>query len=285
MTTNHLEQDIEIAKKILIGRPRSPSEIKQHDSIYPWSNEKIYKYYKYYDLTEKRALTITGSGDHAIYAAAAGAKEIDSIDKNRLAKYYASLKIASLITYDKDSFFSLFDIENKNAWFTNKFSLQDIKEFLNEEHYIFWNEIIKLNFFKERAISFFRSDGNPCSFEQHLNYKELQNTLSQTTINYHDINFKSFTKNCSQKYDAIFLSNISEWDDSKFDYPEAGLKILNPNGVLYDYRKLGSSYSSSSEPVTERIDCTEYAPVGTSEKVLIYRKNSDIYLSSERTKA
>lgn len=272
MTTNHLEHDIEIAKKILIGRTRSSSEIIGYDRIYPWSNENIYNYYKYYDLTEKRALTITGSGDHAIYAAAAGAKKIDSIDKNRLAKYYASLKVASLITYDKDSFFSLFDIKNRSAWFTNKFSLQDIKEFLNEEHYIFWEEVTKLQFFKERAMSFFRWDGDPHSFEEFLNYKELQNALSQTTINYLDIDFRKFAKNCKQKYDGIFLSNISEWDDTNFDYPKAGLKTLNPNGVLYDYRKFRSGYSSSGEPIEKRITCSDYSTFGNNEKVLIYRK-------------
>ena len=85
----NLESDITIAKKLLYRQPLDMEERMHYGQIYPFSNEDIGCYYDYYDLKDKKALCITSSGDHIIYASQGGATEIDAFDRNRLCKYYA----------------------------------------------------------------------------------------------------------------------------------------------------------------------------------------------------
>ena len=83
-------------------------DYSKYSNIYPWTNENIKSYYNYKDLTDKTALCITSSGDHILYAAASGATDIDSFDKNRLCKYYSALKIATILAYSEKDFNKVF---------------------------------------------------------------------------------------------------------------------------------------------------------------------------------
>ena len=65
-----LEKDIEVATKLLRGKPLEYDERNNYGQLYPWTNENIKSYYNYKDLTDKTALCITSSGDHILYAAA-----------------------------------------------------------------------------------------------------------------------------------------------------------------------------------------------------------------------
>ena len=154
---SNLQRDIEAAFYLL-----NTKKCVDTYKLYPWSNERIFKYYKYYDLTNKKAMCITGSGDHALYAIAAGASEAHCVDKNFLCKYYQALKIALILTYDEKYFFELFKNRGK-ILLINKDNLNDAKEFLDEEKFIFWNEIINSRVFR-RNKRLFRTDGFPNKF-------------------------------------------------------------------------------------------------------------------------
>lgn len=228
MTRKQLKKDIDVAIKLLYGEALNKEEQLHYNQIYPWSNEGIDEYYNYYTLKQKRVLTITASGDHIIYATSAGAKEIDSIDINRLSKYYAALKIASIKAYTEDEFIDKFMIEiNPNLF--------DIKPFLSENEFTFWQEIMATNKFNSNYFSFFRTDGEPKPIN--IDYNQTKKLLEKTKINYFDISFDKFVKQHQQGYDAIFLSNIIEWDDDRTaeTYIKKALELSNPNGIIYDY--------------------------------------------------
>ena len=147
MSKLELDKDIKMALKILYNEPLTIEEMNFYNKIYPWSNENINAYYNYYDLTNKNALCITSSGDHLLYAIAAGAKDIDAFDMNRLSKYYSALKIALILAYDEKNFFKHFTNKH-NHFISNKINLNNIKYFLCEDYFIFWEELLNTKAFK-----------------------------------------------------------------------------------------------------------------------------------------
>lgn len=74
------------------------------DKTYKWTNE-LMKLYPQDDFNDKKILTITASGDHALEAVLNGAKDIDSIDINIFSKHFSELKIAMIKKYDHMDFF------------------------------------------------------------------------------------------------------------------------------------------------------------------------------------
>lgn len=263
MKKQELIQDIEIALKILYEIRLTAEEMIHYNKVYPWSNEAISTYYNYYDLANKSALCVTGSGDHLIYAAAAGAKEIDAFDKNRLCKYYSALKIALMKTYDEKTFFSHFPYK-RDCILSKKIDLTSIKDFLDEDFFTFWNEIINTKAFKKNKY-LFRADVGEChKFD--INYNLIKQSLFQTKIHYYDMNDNEFAKYTAKKYDAIFLSNMLEWIESMRRYITFHnyKNLLNDNGVLYDYyiKRDRKSISPRFEDYEAKFD----------NCVLVYRK-------------
>lgn len=277
MIKSELEQDINTALKILYLEPLTDEEQQLYNKLYPWSNEGISNYYKYYDLTNKKALCITGSGDHLLYAAAAGATEIDSFDKNRLCKYYTALKVALILSYNEINFFKHFVYKQK-CILSNNINLNHLKTYLSDDYFIFWEQIINTKAFKTNKY-LFRFDGFPSKFN--LDYKQLQKALSKTKINYYDMNAQEFLDYTENTYDAIFLSNILEWmSPTNRTILSQFYHLLNDNGVLYDYhlKRTNSSSCSSSSPIikpeTQIITSPGIPGIEelSNQKVLVYRK-------------
>lgn len=231
-----LEKDIEIAVKLLDRKPLDEEERKNYGQLYPWSNENIKSYYKYKDLTDKSALCITSSGDHILYAAASGAKYIDAFDKNRLCKYYSALKIATILAYDEKEFYKIF-CQKRKRMLSHKINIEELKSLIDEECYIFWGELIKEKSFKKNDL-LFRYDGVWGYQTIGLDYNDLKESLKNTKINYYDMNAKDFLEYTQKKYDAIFLSNISEWEGSEYSayvLIRDFITLLKEDGALYDY--------------------------------------------------
>lgn len=270
-----LEQDIEVALKILYKEPLTQYEKTHYDYLYPWTNEGINYYYNHTDLTKKKALTITASGDHPIYASLAGATEIDAIDINRLAKYYSAFKIAALLAYNEEQFYKRFNIESQSLINPN-FKLEELRSFLEPDYFTFWQEITKTEAFKKN-IRIFITDYGALQFP--IEYEKVQDHLHNTKINYYDISYDEYTKICKKKYDAIFLSNIAEWDNTT-TYPNKGYTLLNKAGVIYDYyinRPLTIPQNNDIFKTIEDIICREQETNSKKNQalyhgVLVYKK-------------
>lgn len=266
----NLETDINVARKMLYEQPLTTEESKYYGWIYPFSNEMLNHYYNYYDLNNKNALCITSSGDQIIYASANGAKEIDAFDKNRFCKYYSALKIAIILAYNEKEFYKIFCQKPKRL-LSKKIDIEFIKNFLSEECYIFWKELTKERNFKNNDV-LFTKDGIFGRRTLTLNYNLLKTALPKSKINYYDMTAKDFRQYINKKYDAIFLSNILEWEWDDYDRKSlltSYLELLNENGVLYDYymrRSLCSSIPSYAK--NEALENN----IGTiGSRVLIYR--------------
>lgn len=232
MINKELERDINTALKFLYKVPLTDEEKTIYDRIYPWSNEPIFRYYDRYDLEDKKTLCITSSMDHALYATNAGAKDIDCIDRNRLCKYYAALKIALIKAYNEENFFEHFSPKGRRI-LTKKLNITAVSPFLSDDEYTFWNELMNAKAFKFNK-RLFRDDGFPLRFL--LDYEALRQQLRDIKINYFDADIRNLKNITEDKYDAIFLSNVLEWENeekrTKLFYKIYDL--LNKDGLLYD---------------------------------------------------
>ena len=225
MLKEKVYDDIKIAKEIL-----DLSTYALDCAIYTFTNEKIEKYYKYKDLTNKNTLCITASGDHILYAILAGSNNITATDINPLAKYFVKLKIAIIKCYDEKYFKELI---NPFWGVSKKINLNDLKEYLDDETFYFWKTILK---YTNYDSGLYRTDsGNSNSYP---NYGILKEKLFNTQIVYYDYDIRTLEEEHSNKYDAVFLSNIMDWLNhcSPYLVLEEISRYLTDEGLIYDVK-------------------------------------------------
>lgn len=229
------------------------------DLLYLSTNERLDLYYEN-DLKDKRVLTVTASGDHALNAAFAGSKDITSFDINRIAKYYAGLKVAMVKRYINSSFLesmdflfgyfnSFFNDKNKTILFSNL--LKDLSNYLTDDQKKFWDLFLDIvsegNGHITQRFSYYDSmssfiENNVWTKER--NYLQLKENLNDCSINYVDSNVNNLRKMTFGKFDLIYLSNILgrmfKNQDKLLIYLR---KMLNNNGMIYDYDWGTNTYS------------------------------------------
>lgn len=258
--TNYLENDIKAAINIINGNYQTIDR-KIYRPIYPWTNERIDQYIADYNLEEKKVLTITSSFDHALHSINHGAKSIDCFDINRLCKYYADLKQALILRYDKDLVNKILNFTQNNEDLSHYkinpyFSLEDIKDlFIMPESYIFWSVIINNPAFNKNNYRLFRNDGNPTNKLPPL--LELKEQLKTTSINFFDFDIENINTylDDSHKYDIVFLSNILDFYKEDTEIINIIMNKLNDNGLIFDYHIKKRNRTHSLEAI-KTIECS-----------------------------
>ena len=252
-----LEKDIlraiDMIKSSTIFREKY-DEMKEYSRIYQNTTENIKSYMPYLKGNYQSALLPTASGDHQLEAILDGINEITCFDINRLAKYFVELKFCAIKNLLKDEFiyFMYEDMLNKDVF-------DYIKDSLNEDIRIFWEELYKKYSIDTIRSGLFRHLGvvdgklikgndfykycvdNFTRYTNEDNYKLLQDRLENVNIKYMDANLLSLAKNLNKKYDLINLTNIYEhvnhdiFTDGDIDFANALEKIipyLNEDGKL-----------------------------------------------------
>ena len=135
---------------------RCNRELKYADTyslMYTFTTENISGYIKYFDLKDKKLLTVGSSGDQILNAYMCGAKDITLLDINEFSKYYIYLKICAILTLDYLEFQKFFflhgydideDYYNKNRFnvsvFDNK--IKSTLRLYDYEAYLFFEELL-----------------------------------------------------------------------------------------------------------------------------------------------
>ena len=244
-----LEEDIKKAIDI-ITKKTPGTNMDEYCKLYLNTTENLKAYMPCFDIQCKKALLPTSSGDHQLEAILDGVTNITSFDINKLAKYFTELKFGAIKNFNQDDFirFMYKDTLNKEMF-------DYIKNSLNDDVRLFWEEILKYrnnyNLFHRVAIQ--QTDGNIINgiafceycannFIRYLeddNYKIVQNRLLNTQINYVDSNLLELPTKLDEKYDFIALSNIYEYinesifNDSAEKFAET-VKFLISNNLNND---------------------------------------------------
>lgn len=211
--------------------------------VYSWTNEE-FQMYPIDNLNDKKVLTITSSGDHALDAILKGAKNIDSIDINVFCKYYSALKIAMIKKYDYRKFYEMLkSFTSDDIDLCRMKILDEVSIFLTEREIDFWSKYSEFKEKSYRNIFYYQPfDSRLNSYGCEEKYNSLKEKLDDVIINYYDgdiIYSTDILKNKS--YDCIYLSNIlerieSEWkDEDRIAVLMKLKKLLNNDALIYNY--------------------------------------------------
>jgi len=220
--------------------------------IYLFATEKLEPLFNFKSSKTQKALTVTGSFDQALVLCLKGFTDIDCVDINPLAKYWAELKRAAILEFDYNQF--------KSFYFSTARPL-DYKQYLKLKQYLspsacqFWYSVyVKNNYFglnlKKSDLFVDRFNYNPEAYlencfylKNETSYYQLKDNLKTTEFKFQTQDLLSFWKPC-EIYDIIYLSNIADYIHKKWpnqDYMQLFQKnviskfkeCLQEKGVLF----------------------------------------------------
>ena len=217
--------------------------------VYAFSNEQLDGFFKEFDMTGKKLLTVGSSFDQALSAIFKGSTDVTVIDLNMYAKFFGELKMAAIKNLSFEDFrdFFTFDLS-----FTDYVRLQEdwdcyakLSHDLSKETQVFWDTLMydsdtylfrNMFHYEFRRVSKF--------YKNEEDYLKLQNILRTKKIktNFITAEFLNFPKMLKEKFDVIMLSNIrgyymnySPFYDVKKFYSVCKKlynKNLNPEGLM-----------------------------------------------------
>ena len=237
---------IQLASKVIEGYYTG----SMFNSIYPFTTENISGYIDEFDLKDKSLLTVGSSGDQVINAYFYGCNDVTLMDVNILTRYYYYLKVACILTLDRNEFFEFLRFidypkvfkKNYNAFNLNTF--EKIKPELMKidyESYLFWDTLLKKYEPIQIRKELFNDDEYRTTMIEKQNYYLLDNLMYKKCRNFikdkkptfiHDDVMNPVT---SKKYDNIWLSNICthlrEYHELRH-ITENMYNLLNDNGTM-----------------------------------------------------
>lgn len=189
--------------------------------IYTFTTENISSYLKYFDLKNKKLLTVGSSGDQILNAYYYGARDITLYDINIYAKYYVYLKIAAILSLNYKEFQEFFLKYKRNGYDNKKmFSIELLRKIkptlrlLDYESYLFFDELFCLYSSSRIREYLFDDDESRSSviqefnvyLQNEINYSQLKSIIK--TIKFKYINGDIFKDSIPGTFDNIILSNL-----------------------------------------------------------------------------
>ena len=238
--------------------------------LYPFTTENIGGYIKEFRLKDKSLLTVGSSFDQVLNATLYDCKDITLLDTCPFMKYYAYLKIASLLELDRNGFFRFLRYKNYPKTFKDNpllFNKEDYQKvfktlrFLDYESYLFWDELFQNYDSKTIRNEIFYSGEedkqkvietiNPY-LRIDYNYEETKKKIKKVKLEF--IQADLFQVKLNRSYDSIWLSNIGTHlmhHDKIMKMIEKMSIYLNENGkmlmsYLYD---TDESYRTGYYPI------------------------------------
>ena len=256
--------------RLFFGNPGNDL-FQKFDTTYLVTTENIAGYMP--PLNNQDVLTVCSCGDHFLNALFNGAKRIDLFDINEFTLAVLNLKIAAILSLNYEEFLTYFGIINRdrildyNLYLKIRSNLDNY--FVEVFDYLYKGCGCSGKYMIDYTSIFYRHEGNPdimisnCNYLSEGNFKSLKNILRSRDIYSRFIhsNVFSLCSKLDQKYDAIFLSNIPDYNDSKkvVNLVESLSQFLKEDGKLYFaylYRnKTLANYLEYEQYVMEHPNC------------------------------
>lgn len=200
--------------------------MEKFKSIYPFTTENIAGYMHNLDLTDKRIITVSASGDHALNAILKGCKDITCFDVNNQTKYYMQDKIQAILDLSYEDFIRYVLMDNK---FKDKYDLEF--KYFNPES-------------KKKCNMYLSKE----------NYQRLKELIKDVSIRYIDSNITDLK--IDEHYDYMFLSNIADYLSYiyKDNILERYYELLMNYLEYIDYIYMAYLYDINSQDKRSRID-------------------------------
>ena len=262
----------------------------KYGKLYFCTNENLKDYIP--DLTNKKVLTVSASGDHLLNCACEGATNIDTFDLNYYSSLYQELKIQAALNLDDDELYTFYECLYYPTYIRLRKKLsekaRELFDFLY--HNYSYNQIMNLLFYPRDVNS---NDVNKYYIDGRLNV--LRDNLKKLVHNHFHTNLYNLPYFLEDKYDTLFFSNISHYTE-----PESFISylkylseyFLNDNGEIYfgyiyntndtytptdGIKHINDKYSQYKDLKSfvghvevKIIDSAEYS--GSNDAVLVYHK-------------
>ena len=248
------KKTIEKRKKFKLGY--LDDEFSEKAKIYAHTNEKMAT------LADKMhgvhsVLTVGSSGDQLLNLMVEGIYNIDTFDINQLSNYYINLRLAGIkdIIDTQELWYFLFGLHKKGY--------EACKHSLDKDTYYFWEHMFELYTIEDLRHILFRGDVDELTLLDNNNYLDMvvledlrrfHDVLSRDNFNTHLFNLHSFIKD--RKYDAILLSNIYDYVDTKsfLNYLKTLREFLTKDGKIYYSYQYDTKYKYSLLDLLSRKD-------------------------------
>lgn len=272
--------DLEAIDNIMAS---SKLKFSNRSFIYTFTNECIKDYLNFFDLKDKKILTVTGSGDHILNMLLA-VNNIDTFDINLYAYYFYVLKKYALITLELDEYLDFFLDKEINY---NKKVFNKIKQNWNNEvyikdffEYVFRNYNKNTPLFTNNKYQDKEKYIENNTYLDEINYYKLKKNLQNKNVNFINSNFTKL--NLTDKYDYIFISNITDYLNNMFDnnslrsYKKFLYKSIIPclkeNGKIISYLYNGEIKGYSKNELNEILNYGFSQKEVRNDKILVYKK-------------
>lgn len=135
--------------------------------IYPFSTENIQGYLSYFDVTNKKSLTVGSSLDQVIELGMRGCYDQTVNDVCPNTKEYFYLKVAGLLRFNRKQFLDFFRYMDypdtflyNSQVFSNEgyYALRDTLRLLDYESFLFWDELFHMFPGKKVRLSLFTTE-------------------------------------------------------------------------------------------------------------------------------
>ena len=203
--------------------------ISGYEDIFFSSNENLNEIFYRLDFTDKKVLTVLGSGDQAFHFYDHNAKHVDLFDINKLTIYFFYLRIWLIEHYNKFHF----PLHLGNLFLCNL--LNRVTPQTEEEEIVhnYWLELIDMLLINCKSLNSIRIDYYDSNELTEIN--ELDNLkvqIKQRNFNFYNIDISKNDISIKEKYDVIYLSNITDW--LLMNNKELNTLVNNLNNLLTD---------------------------------------------------
>ena len=246
-----LEEDIELAQKVILGLDNSVVGYNETSYIYRCTNENMKdKTYMNLMRNNKNALAVIGSGDQILNMFLLNSNNFDAFDISRFPSYYLKLKMAAIKEFTYEEYLAFFFDRrpfSKNMFDRLMYSCEDeeCKKFWTKVCGRYPEEVLNTQLFTDtRHSSMYAIGNNP--YLDRDNYYKLKSKIDSININYINGDILDIGSNMDKSYDLIYLSNICCYSREMFEkYIDlegfkqfrgfiTNLKI-NPDGKVVNY--------------------------------------------------
>ena len=246
-----IDEDIELARRVILGLDTSRVGFNETSYIYRCTNENM-KNKTYMNLlsNNENVLSVIGSGDQILNMFLLNSNNIDAFDISRFPGYFLKLKIAAIKEFSYEEYLSFFF---DNRPFDKKMFDRLMDSCEDKECKKFWTKVCGDKprdvyytqlFTDTRRSSMYAVKNNP--YLDRFYYDRLKNKIDKLNVNYINGDILDIASKFDKGFDLIYLSNICMYAREMFsDHIElnAFYKFrnfitnlnINPNGKVVNY--------------------------------------------------
>lgn len=250
-------------------------EFGSYGKLYHHTNENLSAYIP--DTFNKRVLTVSSSGDHMLNILSNGAFRVDTFDINKFSPLYQSMKLHSIRNLSCNNAYIFLNSLSPELYFKfNKFLPKKEKEFFNFVYSHDVDEIAYKLFYIQKINNIINNNYFDLDVLEYL-----KNNLKRLVGSHFCTNIYGLSDFIIDKYDYIFLSNISQYIKNVDDFLHFLMYLkqcLNRNGAIYyaylyekEVKSVIDGIRSINENFENKFDPKNYYDIIDSTEILSFR--------------